>query len=71
MVYKIFYKPLVLIIQKMTRIIFLFVIVSSVNSYAQFGEQQIITTVALNARSVHAADLDGDGVILGLFFLNS
>ncbi len=28
---------------------------------ADFGPQQVITTVALSARSVHAADLDGDG----------
>ncbi len=63
MVYKIFCNPLVLIIQKMTRIIFLFVIVSSVNSYAQFGEQQIISIDPdlSGVRSVHAADLDGDG----------
>jgi len=35
--------------------------VSSVNSYAQFGEQQIISTNAGIARSVYSADLDGDG----------
>jgi hypothetical protein len=45
----------------MIKIFFLLAIASSVNSYAQFGEQQIITTGALNARSVYSADIDGDG----------
>ncbi len=34
---------------------------SFINSSAQFGEQQIISTYAANARGVYAADLDGDG----------
>ncbi len=42
-------------------IIFLFSCLFFINSNAQFGEQQIITTDALNANSVFAVDIDGDG----------
>jgi len=46
----------------MKKTIFLFIaLFISINSIAQFGEQQIITTNAANARAVFAADLDGDG----------
>jgi len=46
----------------MKKTTFLFLLIfGSVSSFAQFGEQQIITTNAANARSVYSADLDGDG----------
>ena len=45
----------------MKSIILLFSCLFFINSNAQFGEQQIITTDAMNAWRVFATDLDGDG----------
>ena len=45
------------------KILFFFIVIvfTYLNCHAQFGEQQIISTEAANARSVHSADIDGDG----------
>ena len=44
-----------------TRLILLFSFIFSLNTYAQFGAQQIISTEVNGAYSVVAADIDGDG----------
>jgi hypothetical protein len=44
-----------------TKLFLLFTSIIYVNTYAQFGSQQIITTNASSARSVYATDIDGDG----------
>ena len=41
--------------------IFFIALFSCINSHAQFGPQQVITTDAQLVRSVFAADIDGDG----------
>ena len=44
-----------------TKLITLLVLTIFASTYAQFGPQQIITTIANGARGVYAEDLDGDG----------
>jgi len=41
--------------------VLLFIGLLSIKGFSQFGEQQIITTIAEAARSSYPADLDGDG----------
>ena len=44
-----------------TKLINLLVLTIFVNTYAQFGPQQIITNNAVGARSVSSTDIDGNG----------
>ncbi len=44
-----------------TKLFLLFTSIIYLNTYAQFGPQQIITTNANGAYAVYAIDLDGDG----------
>jgi len=44
-----------------TKLLLLLTFIIYVNTYAQFGSQQIITTNANQATSVYATDIDGDG----------
>ena len=44
-----------------TKLLLLLTFLIYVNTYAQFGSQQIITTNADKAVSVYAIDIDGDG----------
>jgi len=44
-----------------TKLLLLIAGIISINSFAQFGSQQIITSNANGARSVFSADIDGDG----------
>ena len=44
-----------------TKLLLLLTFLIYVNTYAQFGSQQIITTNANQATSVYATDIDGDG----------
>ncbi len=44
-----------------TKLLLLLTFLIYVNTYAQFGAQQIITTNAVGATSVYATDIDGDG----------
>ncbi|NOQ92369.1 MAG: T9SS type A sorting domain-containing protein [Flavobacteriaceae bacterium] len=44
-----------------TKLLLLIAGIISINSFAQFGSQQIVTSNANGARSVFSADIDGDG----------
>jgi len=45
----------------LTALIFLCLVLPASNANGQFGPQQIISSEAIEAKSVYAADLDGDG----------
>ena len=44
-----------------TKLITLLVLAIFTSTYAQFGQEQIITTNVDGAKSVYATDIDGDG----------